>query len=156
MMSDEKSVERIARQHGIEVATIIAALEQAVLEAARARLGFEHNLEARYEAEVDCVQLWHVVDVVEARSADRPARGQATLAELAAKGLAGAFDVGDQMMDQVFAAWLGLYALAIQVGLARWNEEIGIEIGDHAALDEIRRMVLPGFPRTVTVGPADR
>ncbi len=61
----KREIDQIAKDKGIDVGEIIAALEEAMKQAARKRHGQEKEIEARYNDELGEIELFEFLEVVE-------------------------------------------------------------------------------------------
>src|SRR3972149_5594491 len=61
----KREIDQIAKDKGIVVGEIIAALEEAMKQAARKRHGLEKEIEARFNEELGEIELFEFLEVVD-------------------------------------------------------------------------------------------
>ena len=57
-------IEQVSKEKGIDKGVIIAALEDAMLSAARRTFGLEHQIEAKFNPDIGEVELFEITTVV--------------------------------------------------------------------------------------------
>ncbi len=88
----KREIDQIAKDKGIDKRTIIAALEEAMKQAARRKFGLEKEIEARFNAETGEIELFEFREVVELVT-DR----EAQIALDDAKALDPEAEIGDEI-----------------------------------------------------------
>ncbi len=91
-------IDQVGRDKNINRSVLEQALEQAILTAAKRAFGAEREMEAQYNEETGCVDLFLIVNVVEedhGGGGDTITLGQATTHGLEA-------DLGDELLFQIF------------------------------------------------------
>ena len=58
-------IEQVSKEKGIEKATVVAAVDDAMQSAARKIIGGECSLESQFNAEIGAVELFQILYVVE-------------------------------------------------------------------------------------------
>ena len=87
-----REIEQIAKDKGIDRATIIEALEEAMVQAARKRFGLEKEIEARFNPESSEIELFEFREVVTTITDDETQIGEAE-----AKAFDPEAEVGDEI-----------------------------------------------------------
>ncbi len=90
-------IEQVSKEKGIDKGIIIAALEDAMLSAARRTFGLEHQLEAKFNPDIGEVELFEIKTVVE--EVTDPAN-HITLKE-AKESLDPEAEIGDELLSKV-------------------------------------------------------
>ena len=63
----------VAREKGIDIEIVLAAMADAIQKAAKARYGAENDIRAKLDPQTGDLRLWRVVEVVEERAVGGPA-----------------------------------------------------------------------------------